>query len=538
MQTTYSVLQSNLLRKIYHWGISPFTEKSRIFWVWFALMTLPDIYYWITIQEWIAIPYFISRGYAASYLFTLLISFLPNKSIKYIYISIISTLIFVFFIVDLFCISSLHDRYSYDMTGIILGTNMNEALEFLHTYLSGKLACIIVCVILILCLTYRASKKIHISKCFAYICLFLLIPCLFFAITNTYPLNGIYAKYHSFFELPRTPNLKALETNPNIVFDVKHLPHNVVVIIGEAYAKSHCSLYGYKKKTCPNLEQLEKDSSLLVFQHVTSPATHTLQSFQYILNTYQLEGNNTKFEKCVTLPNVAKHAGYKTIWISNQSKHGLNDNLVGEFANLCDEEYFAENKFTGLNRKAKDGELIPIIQSTCRGDTTRKFYFIHLMGSHFDCRQRYPDNFAIFNGGGYFSCPEHQRKKLAEYDNSVLYNDFVINTIIRIFKNTECIIFYFPDHGMDIFETSNDWCGHARDNDSISTNVGKQIPFIIYFSKKYEQRFHHIIKPLRKSTDNYYCTDKFIYTVMDVMGISFKNNNDVAKHSILTDQRN
>lgn len=538
MQTTYSVLQSNLLRKIYHWGISPFTEKSRIFWVWFALMTLPDLYYWITIQEWIAIPYFISRGYAASYLFTLLISFLPNKSIKYIYISIISTLIFVFFIVDLFCISSLHDRYSYDMTGIILGTNMNEALEFLHTYLSGKLACIIVCVILILCLTYRASKKIHISKCFAYICLFLLIPCLFFAITNTYPLNGIYAKYHSFFELPRTPNLKALETNPNIVFDVKHLPHNVVVIIGEAYAKSHCSLYGYKKKTCPNLEQLEKDSSLLVFQHVTSPATHTLQSFQYILNTCLSEDINRQFENCVTIPNVVKHAGYKTLWISNQSKHGLNDNLVGEFANLCDEEHFVENKFSGLNRKSKDGEIISILDSCVQNKNALNFYFVHLMGSHFACRQRYTDEFDIFKTTDYQNFPDYQRQQLAEYDNSVLYNDYVVSNIMKIFNDKECIVFYFPDHGMDIYETSNDWCGHARDNDSISTNVGKQIPFIIYFSKKYEQRFHHIIKPLRKSTDNYYCTDKFIYTVMDVMGISFKNNNDVAKHSILTDQRN
>ena len=106
--------------------------------------------------------------------------------------------------------------------------------------------------------------------------------------------------------------------------------------------------------------------------------------------------DSVQMADCPTLPGVARHAGYKTYWVSNQSKHGQNDNLVGVFADLCDEEGFVSNKFSGLNRWSKDNECLPILQSFISDTLARRqCFFVHLMGSHFSFSARYPSSFSV-----------------------------------------------------------------------------------------------------------------------------------------------
>ncbi len=349
-------------------------------------------------------------------------------------------------------------------------------------------------------------------------------------------LNGLFSKINSFWEMPKVPNLRDLEENPRIEYDKSNLPENVVVIIGESFAKSHSSLYGYEKNTNPLLSKFVCDSSLFVYENVTSPATHTLEAFSYILNTYKLgHETDTHPESSITLPCIARYMGYKTYWISNQSKHGQNENLVGEYANLCDEEYFVDNKFSGLNRWSKDDEVIPIIKKCLKETTKNNFFFVHLMGSHFKFSSRYPQKYDVFqsNDYKYNILGEKQRKTIAEYDNTVLYNDFVISEIIKLFRNQETVLFYFSDHGFDVYESSDDWCGHAKDNNPLSVKIGTQIPFMLYVSSMYKQRFPQLIKSFSSSISKEFSTDKFIYFVMDILGIRFKDNDDVKKYSIL-----
>ena len=66
------------------------------------------------------------------------------------------------------------------------------------------------------------------------------------------------------------------------------------------------------------------------------------------------------------------------------------------------------------------------------------------MGTHIDYSMRYPKEFKKFS-------PEDEQglntinlsqKIRAEYDNAVLYNDFVVNEIIKRFETRNAIIIY------------------------------------------------------------------------------------------------
>ena len=179
-----------------------------------------------------------------------------------------------------------------------------------------------------------------------------------------------------------------------------------------------------------------------------------------------------------------------------------------------------------------DGEILPIINRESQNKCDKKAFFVHLMGSHPAFSHRYPKEFNVFQHSDYIEKPENQRQVLAEYDNSILYNDYVVYNIIEKFINKEAIVLYFPDHGLDIFDTSNDYIGHARKTISHSTVVAKQIPFMIWFSDKYKLKYYDDVEKMKNSINNDFCTENIIYTIMDIVGVRFEENKDVEAFSL------
>lgn len=518
---------------------TPFKENLILLISWFLLMAGPDLFFLYTQEKYCSIMYFIGRNFVFSYIFVFFLGLIKPKFLKLLYTACCYFAIMVFFIIDIFCITKLDNKYNYDMAAIVAGTNPNEAFEFLHTYFSITVIIILLVVILLVVILHKVNKKFKISN--HLVCKFsilFLIGCIVLSIKNKEPLNGILTKYKSFFEFSKTPNLKEYEKDPHIEKGEHTSPQNIIFIIGESFAKKQSSLYGYIKETNPRLKKLQEDSLLYVYKNVEAPAAHTLEAFKYILTTYMKESNtNSKinFYECITLPNVAKHAGYKTYWISNQSKYGQNDNLVGKYSLLCDEEKFIANKFSGLTRWSFDGEIINEIKKASNDNCSHRFIFVHLMGSHFSYAARYPKNYARFNSNDYKNYPEHQRQILAEYDNSIYYNDYVISSIIDIFKDKETVVVYFSDHGQDLYDSSDDFYGASKDIDPTSYKAGIQIPLMIYTSKTYMNNYPQKIKSMKNSTNNKFCTGNIIYTMMDIMNVKFKFNDDVKSMSLLSE---
>ena len=322
------------------------------------------------------------------------------------------------------------------------------------------------------------------------------------------------------------------EKKQDLVIDDDIQPSTIVVIIGESFSKSHSSLYGYGKETNPNLGNRKNDGSLLVFNNVESPSTDTTEAFKSLMSTYCHEfGEDVEWYKCPTIIGIAKQCGYFTSWVSNQCMTGVFENPITEYASLCDESFFVGKQFAEMGDVSYDESVLGKLKVL--DNHTRKMVFVHLMGSHERFNERFPVNRKKFVEKDYFENPSQQRQILSDYDNSVVYNDSIVNEIIKLYEKEESIIFYFSDHALDVYESSPSYYGHSIQGDSTSVKCGKQIPFVIFMSDNYRREFPKVVDSLSKNVDADFNTDNLIYLLMDIMGAQFKLNNDVKKFTLL-----
>lgn len=442
-----------------------------------------------------------------------------SSVIRLTYYGILLGFSFLCFLIDIFCILKMQMRFNESFAGIIVGTNLSEAIKFIQSYLDWTVislifSCILFCLTIyyLLRLVPDFLKK-SVSYLFAFICVvgvttIVRMP----SIIN----DSVIGKMRMLYDLPSPPDLRNYYTSPKIKKNNLQ-PENIVIIIGESFSKSHSSLYGYHMQTNPLLETYATDSSLVVYTNVTSDVTTTVESFQRIMSTYS--GTGTWYEY-TTLPELISLCGYKSTWISNQSKTGLADNVVSRYAELCDDVYFVGDRFGAGMRKSLDEEVLQPLSSRVKSNDGKNVYFIHLMGSHESFNKRYPSDFSYFVEDMYSNLPTSQRKIVSEYDNSIRYNDKVVSDIFSLFSEKENIVFYFSDHALDVFESTDSYCGHSIIGDSASVYYGKQIPYMVYTSEKFRNNFPNLYTMIKNSSMNNISTNNFVYTLLKVMGCS------------------
>ena len=515
----------------------PFKEHIVLLFLIFLLTSSISLYNWVSQGYYHYTLYLLSHNILVSYILILPVGCLKGK-IKIIYTSILLTISSILFIFNSFCYLTLHSIFYADIVAIIGGTNLQEAKEYIESSVSINYILVVVsilfCFFLLSYLLFLIKPYIGIKTKIVGIIAILLGIIMTIHNPSIYR-DGLYGEIQAFTQISKTPNLKDYMTNPQIKYVEKECPSNIVMIIGESFTKSHSSLYHYNKETNPRLTYLRNKGLLFTFNNVRSAMINTTKSFQTIMSTYKPEFKDScKWYECTILPEIVKAAGYKTYWISNQSKVGLYDNVVGKYSELCDYSYFTGDKYSGVRRSNLDEEILDLLPPILTDTVSKNFYIIHLMGSHVAFKQRYPSHFNKFKANQYSNHPTNQQSILAEYDNSILYNDSIVYEIIQSYADKEAIILYFPDHGIDLFETSQTYYGHARATDSLSIKAGTNIPFIIYTTPRYKMKFKDKVKLIQENIHRKYRTDDIIYTIMDIIGIDFKNNNDVKKYSLLS----
>lgn len=470
--------------------------------------------------------YVLAYAIVLSYIITLVYSILKNRRIRRVYICLLLLYLLLFQVVDFVCLSQFNCHITKDYVAAIMGTNVAETSEFLETFISPKLLSgIIIYIALSLFLINLGQRKRVQFTSLIYICVIIVLFSLGMTIRNSSVMEEIpLEKISLFFQYDAPEDLHDYLTNPSLYVETDRQPSDVVIIVGESFAKSHSSLYGYDKNTNPKLTAM--NDSLILFQNVTSPTTGTIGAFKSIMSTYKPEyGDSIKWFTCTTVIEVLKKAGFHISWFSNQSKNGFWDNEVGKYADLCDEDYFVGNKYAGMSRTSYDENVIhlsePIINSN---QYVKNVSIFHLMGSHPSFKQRYPENFEKFRIEDYGEALPSQRQKLAEYDNSVLYNDSVVYELISFFKEKEAIVFYFSDHGLDIFNSSDDFCGHANAEDPESFYWGTQIPFMVYMSESYKEKYPEKVREIEEKADEPFRTDDFMFFLMDIIGVKFASD--------------
>lgn len=421
---------------------------------------------------------------------------------------------------NLFCIY----RYKTRLPIIVIaGTNLGEMREYIEAYFSWST--VVLCSLATLGLTvllYGITQRIKIRmtnpkaisiflgllvvSCISSICNPKIIPYLF-KITDT-------ADIEKYDYQPTCPKIESENRRPSYV----------ITIFGESFCPSHSSLYGYDKPTNPLLDSVRKAGNLIVFNRVLSPDTRTADVFKSVLNTYLTDTAMTRtWSQCTNLIEVLNIVGYHTTWLSNQDETGLISNIPGGHAKICHDSSFIRARYDGALADCEVAE----------NEFNAVFY--HLWGQHYLFDERYPEEYDIFQPSDYQSLTGggFQAEILAQYDNATLYNDRVVSAIIDKYSAYDTILFYFSDHALDLFDTDPNFYGHAK-NTPESQAVAKKIPFMVYLSPLCQQLRPEMTARIRDAADKEFCTDRFIYAVMDAVGLRFADNDDVYRYSLFT----
>ncbi|SDB95228.1 heptose-I-phosphate ethanolaminephosphotransferase [Succiniclasticum ruminis] len=287
------------------------------------------------------------------------------------------------------------------------------------------------------------------------------------------------------------------------------------LVIGESQNTLRMSAYGYKLKTTPWLDSMKNNPNLLLFQHAYACQVQTVPALSYAL-TAKNQYNSVKMEQAVSLIDVAKAAGYQAVWLSNQVRFGGWGTPVTVIAEEADQKiWINSHQGNTLDTEYYDGELINRLQDIKRSD--KMLIVVHLMGNHISYHSRYPAEFDKFKAEG----------KRSEYDNSILYNDYVMQQLIdKVSQWPEFQgLLYFSDHGESVEQER----GHNPDRFVFEMAY---IPMYMYFSPAYISANEKTFRVLQASQAQYFTNDLIFNTMLGIMDIRneafYEAENDLA----------
>jgi heptose-I-phosphate ethanolaminephosphotransferase len=272
-------------------------------------------------------------------------------------------------------------------------------------------------------------------------------------------------------------------------------------------------LYGYHRPTTPRMEMQRNE--LDVYSDVVTPETHTITVMQKVL-TFANHNHPEYYHEKASVVELFNAAGFETYWISNQayitvsygaisrqSKHVYDFNLVGQ----------------------PDGILLPSLKNALNDSIKgNKAIFIHLMGNHYKYNMRYPASFNHFDykkDGDLADLDfrdDEAKKIIDEYDNSILYGDFIYDSILKELKalDVSSWFLFFSDHGEEVYDTRK-ISGHHLSN---VYPCQSRVPFVLWRSEKYRQEKPELII----DTDRSYSTEDVIYSISTLSGLEYEGN--------------
>ncbi len=409
---------------------------------------------------------------------------------------------------------SLDVKITKDVFFAISQTNFNESVEYVNQFISPLWLLLILIFTVILGYFLIKQEKRETLKIEKSLLIFIII----FSFGTIYVTKSdntllIFAKdaandYREQINLFKKTQIKM--KNGDIQFESKkvHTGETYIVIIGESLNKNHMGIYGYKRNTTPLLSKHLQEENFLLFTNVYSNHTHTMPVLSLSLteaNQYQKK----EYYDSLSILDILNKANIETYWFTNQNLYGVYDNVVSVIAHKA-------NHLVGINHsigkttssQKYDGDLINEIKKVLNKPTKNsRVIFVHLMGSHGAYSSRYPDNFSIFNNS-------LKNKSINPYDNSVVYNDYVVNSILNELQNIQGVrgFIYMSDHADDVDNN----LGH---NSAKFTFDMTQIPFIVWFSEEYINRYPSVFSTFKSHRKTLFSNDLFYDTLIGMFNI-------------------
>jgi len=435
---------------------------------------------------------------------------------------------FIICIIPLFFVIyalNFDEKVTKEILYAVFQSNGSEAYEYISDFISIKYILLSIFVpALVGVLLYKQGKSnaLKIKKS-----LLIFITIVFLSVSLTrfsqlrLPMFAIECldKYRT--ELKLFQEIQEKRKTGEIKFSAvkKNQGETYFVVIGESLNKEHMGIYGYLRNTTPFLSAMKNNSELIIFNNSYSSHTHTgavLSQSLTELNQY----NGKEFFDSLSIIELLNKAGIETYWLTNQTIYGLLDNFVSVTA-LAANHVVALNKSIGEQNTTQkfDGALIDEVKKVLAKKTDKnRVLFIHLMGNHGSYSSRYPAaEFTKYKDDlkpGKFGMKTSKNRYINFYDNSVVYNDYVVSTLLKELQKEKGVngLIYMSDHADDVIRN----LGH---NWQKFTFEMTQIPLVVWVSGKYKEKYGSRYRNLLDNTDKLFSNDMLYDTLIGMFGV-------------------
>lgn len=524
------------------------------------------------------------------------LALIPKKIRKWVR-GLVAAAIYVVTIADVFCFVKFQTTINPTILLLMGETNSREAGEFLRSYLGSDvlfsgvglvlllmLAHIVVtilpsfmrCVpreirerklyILIRCKEQLDGLKMYIGAVAGIVVAVLFVNCLMEAMPNKRAMAAMFSKTNvgeveheltkkdcaQFYLAPHRLTFslfsnslaarqikKLIVAKDNVTVDsCTFRSPNIVLIIGESYNKYHSSLYGYDKPTAPRQQERMKSGRLVPYTDVVAPWNLTSFVFKNMFSTYVV-GQKGEWCDYPLFPEIFRKAGYHVTFITNQflpkAKEAVYDFSGGFFLN---NESLSRAQFDTRNTRLHkfDDGVLKDYEELRKHNTDNNLIIFHLMGQHVGYNSRYPKIQRKYYGDDYDrpDLSARDRDILSHYDNATIYNDSIVDGILKLFEDDEAIVVYLSDHGEECF---NDGFRHYGRNHSaeITPRLAHQefdVPMWIWCSHKYAVRHPDVFTAVIESRKRRMMTDALPHLMLYLAGIGSKDYH--AEYNILS----
>ncbi|CAI1158330.1 Putative phosphoethanolamine transferase ybiP [Serratia liquefaciens] len=328
---------------------------------------------------------------------------------------------------------------SVSVISALFQTNRAEAVEFLHAIPAGcYLLPSATLLMLFLLVRYCWRRPPSVRKALPFLLIFILL--LFVRILSGNVDNlRLVDFFSSFVSSYQSYNQQMAELDAGTqvqprwtISAIDNNKANYVVVVGESMRRDYMSLFGYPTPTTPFLDQVNGT----FYSNYISTAPNTFESLPRTLALS--DGINSYIsDNIITL---AKAAGLRTHWFSNQGLIGQFDTPVSKIALFSDEYQFLK-KGDYQSRNTDDDDLLPLLQTALDNNEPGNLYVLHIMGSHPDFCERLGGKPPVFTS---------DNAELACYLSTYRKTDRFIEHAYQMLQKTHqpFRLIYFSDHGL------------------------------------------------------------------------------------------
>ncbi len=229
---------------------------------------------------------------------------------------------------------------------------------------------------------------------------------------------------------------------------------NVLVVVFESLRKQNLEAYGYKRKTTPNFTQFAKDhpSEFFVFKHPYTVSSTTMLAVPAVLSGIAPYQDPKIFYSQPILWDFAKMLNYRNFFASSHSLEWYRFDRFyknEKVDQLWCKETSGKPFFNDLG--VDDKYTIEHVNSLIRKKSEKPFFgIVQLNSTHYP--YNVPKEFVKWSGSF-----------LDEYDNAILYQDYVIGKLFSQLKKSgkldNTVIIFTSDHGESLKDHHN--IGHV-----------------------------------------------------------------------------